>query len=199
MLEDKSSITKRDQWPAALRARRTPGPPFRLAGTRLAWDKCGSLNGPPGLGLLRFWWFEKFLRVVTAYEVDVRVAALQSVQQERCNQNKLAATVIILSSSTSEDSPIKLFLRLYTSSNVILWTQSTCGPTSPARCLFSPAHGHKHSQWTLDDCVEFIERMAKSRKGSMSVKNIDLVIVNFLSNFVSGSDMLRFGDSKSKI
>jgi hypothetical protein len=53
--------------------------------------------------------------------------------------------------------------------------------------------------WTLDDCVKFIERMAKSHKGSMSVENIDLVVVNFRSNFVSGSDMLRFGDLSGKI
>jgi hypothetical protein len=54
------------------------------------------------------------------------------------------------------------------------------------------------SQWKLDDCVKFIERMAKSHKGSMSVENIDLVVVNFRSNFVSGSDLLRFGDSEWK-
>ena len=40
--------------------------------------------------------------------------------------------------------------------------------------------------------------MAKSRKGSMSVENIALVVVNFRSNCVSGSDMLRFGDSEWK-
>ena len=35
-------------------------------------------------------------------------------------------------------------------------------------------------------------------KKSMSVENIDLVIVNFRRNCVSGSDMLRFGDSEWK-
>ncbi len=35
-------------------------------------------------------------------------------------------------------------------------------------------------------------------KESMSVENIDLVIVNFRSNCVSGSDMLRFGDYEWK-
>ena len=53
---------------------------------------------------------------------------------------------------------------------------------------------------SMDDCVKFIERMAKSHKGSMSesVENIDFVVQNFRSNFVSGSDMLRFSDSEWK-
>jgi hypothetical protein len=54
------------------------------------------------------------------------------------------------------------------------------------------------SQWTLDDCVKFIERMAKSHEGSMSVENIDFVVGNFRSNCISGSDMLRLGDSEWK-
>ncbi len=40
--------------------------------------------------------------------------------------------------------------------------------------------------------------MAKSHKGSMSVENIDLVVANFRSNCVSGSDMLRFSDFEWK-
>ncbi len=32
----------------------------------------------------------------------------------------------------------------------------------------------------------------------MPVENIDPVVLNFRSNFVSGSDMLRFGDSELK-
>ncbi len=54
------------------------------------------------------------------------------------------------------------------------------------------------SQWTLDDSVKFMEDMAKSHNGSMSALNIDCVVLNFQSNSVSGSDMLRFDDSEWK-
>jgi hypothetical protein len=65
----------------------------------------------------------------------------------------------------------------------------------PAR-LFLPQGGRvPHTQWTLDYCVKFIECMAKSHKGSMSVENNDLVVGNFRSNRISGS---RLGDSEWK-
>ena len=43
-----------------------------------------------------------------------------------------------------------------------------------------------------------MEGMAKSCKGSISVVNIVLVVVSFRSKCISGSDMLRFGDSEWK-
>jgi hypothetical protein len=56
-------------------------------------------------------------------------------------------------------------------------------------------------QWTLDGCVDFTQRMAKSHKGSMSVENIYLqvVVANFRSNCVSGNDMLLFSYLSGKI
>lgn len=54
------------------------------------------------------------------------------------------------------------------------------------------------SRWTLDDCVKYIERMAKSHHGQMTTENFDLIVANFRTNCICGHDMLRLGDSEWK-
>ena len=55
------------------------------------------------------------------------------------------------------------------------------------------------SRWTLDDCVKYIERMAKSHHGQMTTENFDLIVANFRTNCICGHDMLGLGDSEWKV
>jgi hypothetical protein len=52
------------------------------------------------------------------------------------------------------------------------------------------------SQWALDDCVKYVERMAISHKAQCHLKKLSWCYKTFEPNCICGSDMIRLGDSE---
>ena len=52
--------------------------------------------------------------------------------------------------------------------------------------------------WTLDDCIEFVEKCMKSINISDSDAILQAVIESFRKNFVTGSALIKFSDDEWK-